>query len=441
MVPIIPASDQKALKERLMNRSQLTDEAVSQRVKEIVANVREYGDTALLDYTERFDKAVMKAQSLRVTKEEIEAAYKNADASWLIAMKEAAKRIAAFHEKQKQKTWLDMEEGIQLGQLIRPLQCVGVYVPGGTAAYPSSVLMNVIPAKVAGVKKIVMVTPPGPDGKVSYALTLVAADIAGVDEIYKIGGAQAVAALAFGTQTVPRVDKIVGPGNIYVANAKREVFGHVGIDMVAGPSEVLVIADDGANPSFVAADLLSQAEHDALAAVVLVTPSKNLAQAVALELEKQVEALDRKEIALESLLRYGTIVVTEDLREAARVANDVAPEHLELCVADPYGLLPLIHNAGAIFMGHYSPEPLGDYYAGPNHVLPTSGTARFFSPLSVDDFIKKSSLIYYTKEELSKSAKDIILLARQEGLDAHARAVAIRFGIEMDELHGGGSDA
>ncbi len=441
MVPIIPASDKPALRQRLMNRSQLADEAVSQRVKEIVANVREQGDDALLAYTARFDKASMTPEALRVTQEEVDAAYKKADDKWISAMREAAKRITAFHEKQKQKTWLDIEEGIQLGQLIRPLQSVGVYVPGGTAAYPSSVLMNALPAKVAGVKKIVMVTPPGPDGLVSYPLTLVAADIAGVSEIYKVGGAQAVAALAFGTHSVPRVDKIVGPGNIYVANAKREVFGYVGIDMVAGPSEVLVIADESANPAFVAADLLSQAEHDALAAVVLVTPSQSLAKAVDLELEKQSQALDRREIAQSSLLRYGTIVVTSDLQEAAEVANAVAPEHLELCVQDPYGLLPLIHNAGAIFMGHYAPEPLGDYYAGPNHVLPTSGTARFFSPLSVDDFIKKSSLIFYTKEELEKAAKEIILLARQEGLDAHARAVAIRFGLSVDEPLGGAENA
>ena len=441
MIPIIPASDKKALNERLMNRSQLTDEAVSLRVKEIVANVRAQGDEALFAYTARFDKAILTPETLRVTKTEIAAAYEKADGKWIDAMREAAKRITAFHEKQKQKTWLDIEDGIQLGQLIRPLQSVGVYVPGGTAAYPSSVLMNVLPARVAGVKKIVMVTPPGPDGFVSYPLTLVAADIAGVDEIYKVGGAQAVAALAFGTQTLPKVDKIVGPGNIYVANAKREVFGHVGIDMVAGPSEVLVIADESANPAFVAADLLSQAEHDALAAVVLVTPSPNLAKAVNHELNKQTQVLGRKEIAEASLLRYGTIVVTRDLKEAAEVANAVAPEHLELCVQDPYALLPLIHNAGAIFMGHYSPEPLGDYYAGPNHVLPTSGTARFFSPLSVDDFIKKSSLIYYTKEELHKAAKDIILLARQEGLDAHARAVAIRFGLSVDDPLGGGQNA
>ncbi len=432
MVPIIPSADKNALNLRLMNRSQLTDETVSLRVKEIVKDVREKGDTALLEYTERFDKVSFQPSEVKVTAKEIALAYEKAGHEWINAMQEAKRRITAFHEKQKLKTWLDFEEGMHLGQMVRPLQSAGVYVPGGTAAYPSSVLMNIIPAKVAGVRKIVMVTPPGPEGTVSYPLTLVAADIAGADEIYKVGGAQAIAALAFGTETIPRVDKIVGPGNIYVANAKREVFGHVGIDMVAGPSEVLVIADGSANPVFVAADMLSQAEHDALSAVVLVTPCKDLAQAVAGELNRQVRELDRKDIAEASLNKYGTIVLTEDLKEAAWIANEVAPEHLELCVADPYSLLPYIHNAGAIFLGHYSPEPLGDYFAGPNHVLPTSGTARFFSPLSVDDFVKKSSLILYEKEALREAAEDIILLARQEGLTAHAKAVAVRFGLPVD---------
>lgn len=437
MVTIIPAADKIALNARLMNRSQLTDETVSLQVKEIVKNVREKGDAALLEYTARFDKVNFEPGDMKVTAEETALAYEKAAPEWISAMREAAKRIEAFHEKQKQKTWLDFEEGIHLGQMVRPLSSVGVYVPGGTAAYPSSVLMNVIPAKVAGVEKIVMVTPPGPGGTVSYPLTLVAADIAGVDEIYKVGGAQGIAALAFGTETVPRVDKITGPGNIYVANAKREVFGHVGIDMVAGPSEVLVIADGSANPAFVAADLLSQAEHDALSAVVLVTPARELAYAVAQELDKQVLQLERREIAGASLNKYGTIVLTEDLLQAARIANEVAPEHLELCVADPYGLLPHIRNAGAIFLGHYSPEPLGDYFAGPNHVLPTSGTARFFSPLSVDDFVKKSSLIHYERDALRAAAEDIILLARKEGLQAHAKAVAIRFGLPTDEPKGG----
>ena len=427
MIPIIPAADKAALNARLLNRSQLADEAVSQRVKEIIIEVREKGDAALLGYTARFDKVVLTSQTMQVSPEEIAAAYALAKPEWLSAMREAARRITAYHEKQKRQTFLDFGEGIHLGQLVRPLHRVGVYVPGGTAGYPSSVLMNVIPAKVAGVAEIIMATPPGAEGGVSCPLSLVAADIAGVSQIYKMGGAQAIAALAFGTETVPRVDKIVGPGNIYVANAKREVFGHVGIDMVAGPSEVLVIADDSANPAFVAADLLSQAEHDPLAAVVLVTPSQTLAQAVAGELNKQAKLLPRREIIDASLNRYGTIVVTKDLAEAAQVANEVAPEHMELCVSDPYGLLGSIRNAGAIFLGHYSPEPLGDYFAGPNHVLPTSGTARFFSPLSVDDFIKKTSLISYEKEALANVREDIILLAREEGLNAHARAVAIRF--------------
>ena len=431
MIPIIDARDTQALKDRLLSRSQLTDETVARQVKAIVADVRSRGDAALFDYTRRFDKAELTPETLRVSRWEIDAAYAQADERWLAAMKEAARRITAFHEKQKQKTWMDFQKGEALGQLVRPLERVGVYVPGGTAAYPSSVLMNVLPAKVAGVEKIVMVTPPSPQGAVSYPLTLVAADLAGADEIYKIGGAQAVAALAFGTASVPRVDKIVGPGNIYVANAKREVFGHVGIDMVAGPSEVLVIADDSARPDYVAADLLSQAEHDPLAAAVLVTSSRPLAEQVADELERQTARLPRREIIAASLGRYGTLVVAANLEEAARIANEMAPEHLELCVADPYGLLGFIRNAGAIFMGHYAPEPLGDYLAGPNHVLPTSGTARFFSPLSVDDFVKKSSLVCFDRQALSGVAGEVIRLARREGLHAHANAVAIRYGIDI----------
>lgn len=431
MIPIIDARDTQALKDRLLSRSQLTDETVARQVKAIVADVRSRGDAALFDYTRRFDKAELTPETLRVSRWEIDAAYAQADERWLAAMKEAARRITAFHEKQKQKTWMDFQKGEALGQLVRPLERVGVYVPGGTAAYPSSVLMNVLPAKVAGVEKIVMVTPPSPQGTVSYPLTLVAADLAGADEIYKIGGAQAVAALAFGTASVPRVDKIVGPGNIYVANAKREVFGHVGIDMVAGPSEVLVIADDSARPDYVAADLLSQAEHDPLAAAVLVTSSRPLAEQVADELERQTARLPRREIIAASLGRYGTLVVAANLEEAARIANEIAPEHLELCVADPYGLLGFIRNAGAIFMGHYAPEPLGDYLAGPNHVLPTSGTARFFSPLSVDDFVKKSSLVCLDRQALSGVAGEVIRLARREGLHAHANAVAIRYGIDI----------
>ncbi len=431
MIPILKSSDAAALKARVMNRSQLQNEDVSRRVKEIVARVREEGDAALFDYTARFDRANITADNVLVTRDEIDRAYEAASPEWLAAMREAARRITAFHEKQKQNTWINFDPAISLGQKITPLKRVGVYVPGGTAAYPSSVLMNVLPAKVAGVKEIVMVTPPGRDGGVSYPLALVAADIAGVDRIYKVGGAQAVAALAFGTESIPRVDKITGPGNIYVANAKREVFGHVGIDMVAGPSEVLVVADASADPRCVAADLLSQAEHDPLAAAILVTDSEALADAVDAELAKQTALLPRREVVETSLAAYGTIVVAPTLADCADIANQIAPEHLELSVADPYALLPLIENAGAIFLGHWSPEPLGDYLAGPNHVLPTSGTARFFSPLSVDDFVKKSSLICCSREELERVADQVILLAKQEGLDAHANSVAIRFGKEL----------
>ncbi len=433
MIPILFASDGEALRARVMERSQLQRDDIAAQVKDIVARVRTEGDAALFEFTRCFDRAEISAETVQVTRAEIDAAYAAATPEWLDAMREAVRRIAAFHEKQKQNTWVDFQPGIALGQKITPLSKVGVYVPGGTAAYPSSVLMNVIPAKVAGVKEIVMVTPPGRDGGVSYPLALVAADMAGVDKIFKVGGAQAIAALAFGTQSIPRVDKITGPGNIYVANAKREVFGHVGIDMVAGPSEVLVIADDSADPRCVAADLLSQAEHDPLAAAIMVTDSAALAENVRAELTRQTALLPRQEVVRKSLSAYGTIVVADTLADCAEIANRIAPEHLELSVREPYALLPLIDNAGAIFLGHYSPEPLGDYLAGPNHVLPTSGTARFFSPLSVDDFVKKSSIICCTRDELEKVADQVILLAQQEGLDAHANAVAIRFGKEIKE--------
>ena len=431
MVPILSSNDTQALRARVMNRSQLNQDDLTERVKAIIARVRAEGDKALIDYTERFDHVTLTPDTIEVSRAEIEAAYSAASPEWLEAMREAARRIRAFHEKQKQVTWVDFQPEIALGQRITPLRRVGVYVPGGTAAYPSSVLMNVIPARVAGVKEIVMVTPPGKDGGTSSPLALVAADLAGVDRVFRLGGAQAIAALAFGTETVPRVDKITGPGNIYVANAKREVFGHVGIDMVAGPSEVLVIADGSANPRWVAADLLSQAEHDPFAAAILLTDDASLAEAVAAELERQTALLPRQDIIRRSLTAYGTAVVAPDLAACAQLANRIAPEHMELSVADPWALLPLIDNAGAIFLGHYSSEPLGDYFAGPNHVLPTSGTARFFSPLSVDDFVKKSSLICCSPEELEKVADQVILLAQGEGLDAHANAVAIRFGKEI----------
>ena len=431
MIPIISSGDVRGLQSRVMSRSQLTRDDVTDRVKEIVRRVRAEGDAALFDYTARFDKAALTAETVQVSREEIEQAYRAASPAWIDAMREAARRIAAFHEKQKQNTWIDFQPGIALGQKITPLNRVGVYVPGGTAAYPSSVLMNIIPARVAGVKEIVMVTPPGADGHVSYPLTLAAADIAGADRIFKVGGAQAIAALAFGTESIPRVDKITGPGNIYVTVAKREVFGHVGIDMVAGPSEVLVVADESADPRWVAADLLSQAEHDPLAAAILVTDSEILAGQVDAELLRQTALLPRRDVVEKSLAAYGTIVVCPDLNECAAIVNAIAPEHCELFVREPYALLPNIDNAGAIFLGAWSPEPLGDYLAGPNHVLPTSGTARFFSPLSVDDFVKKSSIICATKEELESVSEQVMLLARREGLDAHANAVAIRFGKEI----------
>lgn len=427
MIPILFAKDAEGVRQRLLSRSQMGEEAVTQQVKEIVSSVRTGGDEALLAYTQRFDRVELTADTLRVQPQEIAEAYATADGAWVDAMRRAAERITAFHQKQVQRTWIDFAEDRALGQMVRPLASVGVYVPGGTAAYPSSVLMNVLPARVAGVGRIVMVTPPGTDGRVNNPLTLVAADIAGVTDIYKIGGAQAVAALAFGTQTVPRVDKIVGPGNIYVANAKREVFGYVGIDMIAGPSEVLVIADGSANAAYVAADMLSQAEHDTFAASIVVTDSLELAERVRAEIIRQNALLPRREIVQSSLARYGAIVVCKDLAQAVEIANAVAPEHLELAVKDPFALVGAIQNAGAIFLGHYAPEPLGDYYAGPNHVLPTSGTARFFSPLNVEDFTKKSSLIYYTREALAEVQADVVRLAKAEGLDAHANAISVRF--------------
>ncbi|MBR1684334.1 MAG: histidinol dehydrogenase [Clostridia bacterium] len=431
MVPILECADTREIAESLSARESMTNDKVAAIVKDIVADIRKSGDEALFEYTERFDGVKLNAENVLVSREEIEKAYATASREWVLAMQEAARRIREFHEKQKQNTWVNFEKGMALGQKITPLRSAGVYVPGGTAAYPSSVLMNVIPAKVAGVKDIVMVTPPGKNGGVSYPLALAAADIAGVDRIYKVGGAQAVAALAFGTESIPRVDKITGPGNIYVAMAKREVFGYVGIDMVAGPSEVLVVADASANPAYVAADLLSQAEHDPMAAAILVTDSSEIAQQVQAELARQTDLLPRRDVIEKSLSTYGTIVVCNSLTACAEVVNGIAPEHCELYVADPYSLLPYIENAGAIFLGAYSPEPLGDYMAGPNHVLPTSGTARFFSPLSVDDFVKKSSIICAGREALEEVCDQVMLLAHSEGLDAHANAVAMRFGKEI----------
>ena len=411
---------------KLAARERGIPQAVREAVATIVYDVRDRGDAAVLEYTERFDKVKLSADSMQVSQAEIDAAYASLPANAIKAMERAAENIVTFHRRQVQQSWLDMKPGIALGQKVTPLARAAVYVPGGRAAYPSSVLMNAIPAKVAGVGEIIMATPPMADGNV-YTNTLAAAKIAGVSKIYKIGGAQAIAALAFGTETVPRADKIVGPGNIYVAAAKREVFGYCGIDMIAGPSEVLIVADSNANARFAAADMLAQAEHDPMCSAILITDSRELAQNVIIELEKQLALLDRREIAARSIQEYGAVIVTKSIEEAIDLANELAPEHLELLVANPLDWLGAVKNAGAIFLGAYSPEPLGDYMAGPNHVLPTSGTARFFSPLSVDDFVKKSSVIYYSKDRLKEVYEDIEVFAGSEGLTAHARSAAIRF--------------
>mgnify|MGYP000044906531 CR=1 FL=1 len=397
------------------------------QVQEIVDGVKERGDEALFAYTEKFDGAKVSADNIRVTEEEIEAAMAQVPEELLAVMKTSMENIRRYHEKQKRNSWFDARpDGTILGQKMTPLDSVGVYVPGGKAAYPSSVLMNIIPAKVAGVSEIVMTTPAGKDGKIDPVI-LAAAATAGVTRIFKTGGAQAVAALAYGTQSIPAVDKIVGPGNIYVATAKRKVFGKVGIDMIAGPSEILVLADGGCDPAWVAADLLSQAEHDRLASPVLVTDSAELAKAVQAELEVQIPQLPRAAIARASVDDNGKIIVCSDLRKAIEACNIIAPEHLEVCVDDPFSVLNEIKNAGSIFLGRNVPEALGDYFAGPNHTLPTSGTARFSSPLGVDDFVKKSSFIYYTREALEKAAPRIADFAEREGLHAHARSVTIRY--------------
>ncbi|WMT19755.1 histidinol dehydrogenase [Parageobacillus toebii] len=417
--------------ERVTNRVSLrrtiesgTEEQRS-KVLEIIADVRARGDEALKSYTEKFDG--VRLDSLRVTDEEIERAYQNVSAEVLRIIQEAAENIRDYHERQKRESWImTKEDGTMLGQKITPLDAVGLYVPGGTAAYPSSVLMNVIPAQVAGVKRIVITSPPNKDGTLPAGV-LVAANELGVKEIYKIGGAQAIAALAYGTETIRPVDKIFGPGNIYVALAKREVFGQVAIDMIAGPSEIVVLADETAKANEIAADLLSQAEHDERASAILVTPSMKLALAVAREVEKQLETLPRKAIAAASLENYGAIYVTETLAEAVEVVNELAPEHLEVMTAEPMQLLGQIRHAGAIFLGRFSSEPVGDYFAGPNHVLPTNGTARFSSGLSVDEFVKKSSIIFYSEPALKQNAEKIAAFARLEGLEAHARAVEERF--------------
>ncbi len=412
---------------RIINRGEAATEEVAAAVKLVVERVRKEGDPAVLEYTEKFDKAKLTLKDIRVSPEEIKNAYAKVETAKVEALKRAAQNIRAFHEKQKMSSWVSQEaDGVILGQLARPIRSAGIYVPGGKACYPSSVLMNVIPAKVAGVEQLVMCSP-APGGNLNPYI-LVAADIAGVNEIYKIGGAQAVAAMAYGTATIPRVDKIVGPGNIYVATAKRYVFGQVDIDMIAGPSEILVIADHTANPTFVASDLLSQAEHDELASSILITTSREIAEKVDAEVERQLANLVRKEIARKAIDRFGAIVLAPGLQDAAGISNSIAPEHLELAVEKPFELLSLIRNAGAIFLGHYTPEPVGDYIAGPNHVLPTGGTARFFSPLSTDSFMKKSSLIFYTKEGLDKVGEAVMQIADVEGLEAHGNTIRVRMG-------------
>lgn len=397
-------------------------------VRSIVKTIKEQGDAALLSYTEKFDGMKLDAEALRVTQEELKAAYDVVEPSFVQAIAAAAENIRRFHVRQKRNSWMDLQpDGSMLGQIIRPLKRVGVYVPGGKAAYPSSVLMNVIPAQVAGVPEIVMVTPPATGGKAGIdPYILVAAAEAGVHEIYRVGGAQAIAALAYGTDTIAPVDKICGPGNIYVALAKREVYGAVDIDSIAGPSEIAVLADDSADPAYVAADLLSQAEHDEMASAILVTPSEAFAQACQAEIVRQLAELPRREIAGAAIEQYGAIILADSVEEGIRVINRLAPEHFELIVENPMNYLGLVENAGAIFLGPYSSEPVGDYYAGPNHIIPTNGTARFSSPVDVDDFIKKSSLIYYSKEALMENGATIMELARREGLEGHARAIEIR---------------
>ncbi len=412
--------------ERILQKTIANAAEIESRVREIVEEVRQRGDAAVLEYTRRFDRVPAEWDNLRVTAEEIEQARALVDREFLDSLQAAIDNIRSFHEQQKQHSWMEPDPaGNILGQISRPLERVGIYVPGGTAAYPSSVLMNALPAQVAGVKEIIMVSPPAADGSLN-PYTLVAAAACGVTEIYKIGGAQAVAALAFGTQTVPKVDKITGPGNIYVTMAKKLVYGEVDIDMLAGPSEVLVVADATANPRYAAADLLSQAEHDALASALLVTPSTELAQAVKLEVERQLAGLSRRAIMEKALTEYGAIIITEDLTEAIEVANRFAPEHLELLVAEPFSWLGQVKNAGAVFVGHYSPEPIGDYFAGPNHILPTGGTARFYSPVTVDTFTKKTSVIAYSEAGFRAAAPKVIKLAAVEGLDAHANSIKIR---------------
>ena len=417
----------KDILENLLKRSPNNYGKFEAAVADILANVKEKGDEALFSYTKEFDKVEVTPETIRVTEAEIEEAYKAVDASLLEVIRKALVNIRNYHEKQRQNSWFtSTENGTMLGQKVTPLNRVGVYVPGGKAVYPSSVLMNIVPAKVAGVPHIVMTTPPGKDGKVNPS-TLVAAKEAGADEIYKVGGAQAIGALAYGTASIPKVDKIVGPGNIFVALAKKAVYGHVSIDSIAGPSEILVLADETANAHYVAADLLSQAEHDEMASAILITTSTELAQNVEKEIEGYLKVLSRKEIIEKSLDNFGYILIAEDMDEAIEAANEIASEHMEIVTKNAFEVMMKVRNAGAIFIGEYSSEPLGDYFAGPNHVLPTNGTAKFFSALSVDDFIKKSSIVYYSKSALQEIHKDIIQFASSEQLTAHANSIAVRF--------------
>lgn len=410
----------------ILSRGEESGREVEQVVADIIAAVRDRGDAAVIDYTGRFDRLhVASVAELEVTADEIDEGFARCSSEDLAALKLAVERVARFHEKQKAQTWLSTEEpDVMLGQMITPLQRVGIYVPGGKASYPSSVIMNAVPAKVAGVPEVVMVAPT-PDGEINPHV-LAAARLSGVDRIFRIGGAQAVAALAYGTATIPKVDKVTGPGNIYVATAKKLVFGQVGIDMIAGPSEILVINDGSGTPAYIAADLLSQAEHDELASSILITTDREFGQAVAVEVEKQLRELSRESIARKSWESYGAIIVAGTLAEAIDFSNRIAPEHLELAVNDPFAILPQIKNAGAIFMGHYTPEAAGDYLAGPNHTLPTGGTARFFSPLSVDDFVKKSSIVYFSEKGLNRLGRDIVRISALEGLEAHGKSVSIR---------------
>ncbi len=411
--------------ETLKERSQSGAKDVSEIVLDILNNVRENGDKSVYDYTVKFDGKA--PENVEISKEEIDSLIAGCDKDYIETLKKAAANISDFHKRQVQQSWLTTKEnGVIMGQRVRGLERVGLYVPGGTAAYPSSVLMNAIPAKLAGCKEIVMTTPPSKDGKPNPDI-IAAAKIAGVDRIFLMGGAQAVAALAYGTEQVPKVDKIVGPGNIFVATAKKLLYGVVDIDMIAGPSEILIVADESANANFLAADLMSQAEHDKLASSILLTNSEKLAEEVKVELKAQSAKLERKDIIETSLKNYGAIIVCSDMEQAVKFANDLAPEHLEVCCENPMEYIGKLDNAGSVFLGNYSPEPLGDYFAGPNHVLPTSGTARFFSPLSVDSFVKKSSFIYYTEDALSEQADDIVRFAEVEGLTAHANSIKVRF--------------